>query len=183
MSIAAELNSELENNILAAIRAGGFADVAAAAFGVPRPLFRKWLRWGSKGKGAVYESFAQKVAQAQATARLAAEMQAHHKDPRMWLRAGPGRETASSEGWTTFVRPQARKAQTINLFATPMFLDFLATLRAVLAPYPEALQAVVGAIEATGVGAGKKRGSLAVPTTLNCADRVVTMQTQPGATS
>ena len=80
MSTAAELNSELENNILAAIRAGGFADVAAAAFGVPRPLFRKWLRWGSKGKGAIYEAFAQKVAQAQATARLAAEMQKLMKD-------------------------------------------------------------------------------------------------------
>ena len=148
MSAAMQLTPELEHNILAAIRAGGFADVAAAAFGVPQRLFHKWLRWGSKGKNAIYASFADKVAQAQATARLAAEMQAHQKDPRMWQRAGPGRETAAREGWTTFVRPQTRKNQDVNLFETPAFIDFLAALRTALAPYPEALQAVVRAIDA-----------------------------------
>ena len=90
MTASPRLTPELESNILAAIRAGGFADVAAAAFGVSRPLFRKWLRWGNQGKNGAYQAFAHKVAQAQATARLSAEMQAHQKDPRMWLRARSG---------------------------------------------------------------------------------------------
>ena len=90
MTTAPRLTPELEKSILAAIRAGGFADVAAAAFGVSRGLFRKWLRWGQADKKGGYRAFALHVAQAQAAARLTAEMQAHQKDPRMWLRrSGP----------------------------------------------------------------------------------------------
>jgi hypothetical protein len=147
MTASPRLTPELENNILAAIRAGGFADVAAAAFGVSRPLFHKWLRWGKHAKNGMYQAFAHKVAQAQATARLSAEMQAHQKDPRMWLRAGPGRETTDSQGWTTFVRPQARQRPNVDPFTAPAFVAFLATLRATLTPYPEALEAVVAAID------------------------------------
>lgn len=156
MTASPRLTPELENNILAAIRAGGFADVAAAAFGVSRPLLRKWLRWGNQGKSALYRAFARKVAQAQATARLNAEVRAHEKDPRLWLRAGPGRETADSEGWTTFVRPQARRRQNVDPFAAPAFLAFLAALRAALAPFPEALKAVVAVMEANGLNGEMK---------------------------
>jgi hypothetical protein len=154
MSTLCWLTPELEDQILAAIRAGGFPHVAAAAFGVPPRVFERWLRWGSKRKSSVYKSFAQKVSQAHATARLNAEINTHQKDPRLWLRAGPGKETPSALGWTTFVRPQGRAAKDIDLFAEPVFLRFLANLRAVLAPYPEALQALAKALELKGRASG-----------------------------
>ena len=148
MTATPRLNPDLEKSILAAIRAGGFADVAAAAFGVAPAVFRKWLRWGRLRKNVKYASFARKVAQAEATARLNAEMKALEKDPRIWLRAGPGRETAERQGWTTFARPQTRARQEIDPFAAPAFLMFLARLRAALAPFPDALAAAVAVLDA-----------------------------------
>src|SRR5579862_2968236 len=102
---------QLEDSILAAIRAGSFPDVAAAAFGVPKRLFHKWRRQGSS---ADPESFKHKVARAIATARLDAEIRTHEKDPKLWLRAGPGRETRDAAGWSAFVRAQAKSAQEVN---------------------------------------------------------------------
>src|SRR5262249_25748658 len=100
MSTPCQLTPELESQILAGIRAGGFPHVAAAAFGVPRRVFRRWLSWGKRRRSAKYESFAHQVAQAHATARLNAEINTHKKDPRLWLRAGPGKEKPGAVGWT-----------------------------------------------------------------------------------
>lgn len=150
MTTKIELTPELERSILAAIRAGGFPHVAAAAFGVPSRLFKKWLRRGVRHKNSVYASFARNVCQAQATARLAAEMKTHDKDPRLWLRSGPGRETPEAVGWTTFVRPRVRPLRRLNLFASPDFLQLLASLRAALATHPEALEAVNRVLATTG---------------------------------
>ncbi len=145
-----QLTPELEEKILAGIRAGGFPHVAAGAFGVPDKLFRKWLRRGTKRKDERYCAFVRNVARAQATARLNAEIQTHGKDPRLWLRSGPGRETAAAVGWTTFVRPRARKARRSGRLLSPAFLRFLADLRNVLAPFPEALDAVTKNLTAAG---------------------------------
>ena len=141
------LTPELENNILSAIRAGSYPEVAAAAFGVPKRLFRRWLR---RGIGTSHESLACKVAQAQGTARVNAEIRVHEKDPRLWLRAGPGRETKDAIGWTTFVRPQARDGEAGNFFEAPAMLHLLSILREALEPYPEALQALARALELKG---------------------------------
>ncbi len=126
--------------------------MAAAAFGVSRSLFRKWLRWGDAGKNGTYRAFALNVAQAQATARLTAEMQAHQKDPRMWLRADPAAKPPTPKAGRRFVRPQAKQRNNVDPFAVPAFVAFLATLRATLTPYPDALKAVVAAMEAAGHG-------------------------------
>jgi hypothetical protein len=144
MNLKIERTPQLEESILAAIRAGSFPEVAAAAFGVPKRLFRKW-----KQQGNVHdpESFAHKVAKARATARLDAEIRTHEKDPRLWLRAGPGRETKDAAGWTAFVRSQARAGAEINIFETPVILRLLTVLREALAPFPEALDAVTQALD------------------------------------
>jgi hypothetical protein len=142
MKACVELNEDLENRILAGIRTGGFAHVAAAAWGVPPALLKRWLRLGKKAANPTYQAFAQKVAQAEATARLSAETRTHEKDARLWLRAGPGKERPGVAGWTTFVRPQVQSTSRVDLFASAVFLEFLATLRAELAAFPEANQAV-----------------------------------------
>jgi hypothetical protein len=150
MKMAPHLTTELADNILAAIRAGGFAHVAAAAFGVPPADFKKWLRQGRTGQSPEHREFAQKVAQAQGTARLAAEMETHKKDPRLWLRAGPGRETPSADGWTTFVRARPRRSRPQNPCASPAMLGIFHKLTAALAPFPAALAAAQKAFAATG---------------------------------
>ncbi len=73
-----ERTPQLEESILAAIRAGSFPEVAAAAFGVPKRLFRKWKQQGNRHDP---ESFAHRVAQAQATARVDAEIAHARKGP------------------------------------------------------------------------------------------------------
>lgn len=149
MNTKIKLTPELETQILAAIRAGGFPHVAAQAFGVPQELFEKWLDWGEKSQRQrqPWFSFAKKVRQAQAIARLNAEMKCHEEDPRLWLRSGPGKETPNSAGWTTIVRPQVQSLNTVTLFTSPDFLQFMGTLRNVLAPYPDALQALTKALD------------------------------------
>src|SRR5437016_2769790 len=116
MKTPSKLTPATEDSILAGIRSGGFPHVAAAAFGIPHSVFKKWLRRAAKAKNSEYAMFARKVEQAQATARLNAEIQTHHKDPRLWLRSGPGRETPTAAGWTTFVRSQLRIKKNSNLF-------------------------------------------------------------------
>ena len=144
-----KLTPELENQILASIRAGGFPHVAAKAWGVPDHVFDKWMEWGTgKKHKAPYTQFARKVEQAKAQARLKAEMMAMEEDPRFWLKNGPGKETPQAPGWSAVVRPQlTNNTNTINLFASPDFLQFLATLRGVLAPYPDALHALTKALD------------------------------------
>jgi hypothetical protein len=151
MSTPCRLTPELEERILAAIRAGGFPHVAAAAFGVPPRLFRKWLRRGRKRKSPAYEAFANNVTQAHATARLNAEMLTHQKDPKLWLRAGAGKETPGAPGWTTFARPQARRAGGDNPLSSPAVLRLLAAVKAALTSFPDALQAVVEVMASEGI--------------------------------
>ncbi len=76
-----KLTGELQKNICAFIRAGGFAHVAAEAAGVPVALFEQWLKWGEATHKAAhrkqYIAFREAVLQAQSEARLAAEIQAY----------------------------------------------------------------------------------------------------------
>ncbi len=145
-----KLTPDIEGQILSFIRVGGYPHVAAQAAGVPEWLWNEWVALGEK-KGArePYKSFVSKVNQAKAQARLNAEVAALEADPRFWLKNGPGKETPESPGWAAMVRPMlTQNNQTINLFSSPDFIQFMATLRAVLAPYPEALIALSKALEA-----------------------------------
>jgi len=138
------LTPEIERQIVATIRAGAFAHMAAEAAGVPRRLFALWLARGREKKArATYRHFRQNVLQAKAQARLSAEMEARKKDPKFWLRYGPGKEAADAPGWTT-ARKQAGKSAGL---ANPAWQRLLGTLLQVLTPFPEARQAIVTALE------------------------------------
>ena len=65
------LTPEIQKSIVAFVRAGGYPDVAAEAAGIPRELFRRWMKQadGPRPSAAVRE-LAQAVRQAQAQARL-----------------------------------------------------------------------------------------------------------------
>jgi transposase-like protein len=144
MSKSIELTPELEARIVASIRAGGYAPVAAQAWGVSEALLERWLKRGRrKNAREPYRSFARNVDQALGQARLRAEMEAFKRDPRCWLKHGPGREMPGKPGWTAPARSQGGSAnKTVALFANPEVLQLLALVRQVLANYPDALAAL-----------------------------------------
>jgi hypothetical protein len=153
------LTPDIETKILASIRAGAFPHVAAQAWGVPAEVFDAWIEKAkNKRSKKKFRDFANKVKQAKATARLRAEMEAYDKNPLIWLKSGPGREQPDSPGWAAVVRPQiTNDNRTVNLFTSPDFVSFMGTLRQALAPFPEAIKALVDIMD------GKKPAAPALP--------------------
>jgi hypothetical protein len=149
------LTPELEAQILASIRSGGYPHVAAAAWGVPEALWAEWRRRGtSKHARSVFKDFFLKVERAMGQARLKAEIDALKADARFWLKHGPGREQGGNPGWAALARPTPpTSAAALDVFASPEVLQLLAVVRTALAPHPEALAMVTGAI-----AEAKKRG-------------------------
>jgi hypothetical protein len=94
------LTLALQEKIVAFIRAGGFAHVAAEAAGLPRELFARWLARGERADApANYRAFARAVREAEAQARLQAELNVRKDKPLDWLKAGPGKASADKPGW------------------------------------------------------------------------------------
>ncbi len=95
------LTLALQEKIVAFIRAGGFAHVAAEAAGLPREVFARWLARG-EGDGAPvnYRAFARAIREAEAQARLKAELNVREDKPLDWLKAGPGKASADNPGWS-----------------------------------------------------------------------------------
>ena len=134
--------------ICAFIRAGGYAPVAAEAAGVPRRVFEKWLARGQKRRArATYRTFAEAIRQAEAQARLNAEMAAYKKDAMNWLKSGPGRETGNRPGWSMPVRARpAGEGREVNPLLQPAAARMLAALLQALTPFPEARAAAAAAL-------------------------------------
>ena len=134
------LTPEIEQRILSFIRAGGFPWVAAEGAGIPRKVFRLWLRRGQK-KGApkLYRRFYQSVMEARAHARLTAELETRKRDPRFWLVRGPGRERPGAPGWTNPVKLiQRQKASPEDFLMSRQFMHCVSKLMQALAGHPEA---------------------------------------------
>jgi hypothetical protein len=139
---------QVQERICSFIRAGGFAHVAAEAAGVSRDVFEDWLEQGRPQPGRRrpakrYREFFQAVRQAQAEARLAAELKLLEKNPLQWLKCGPGRETPGAPGWTTPVKPLfAGDGDAVNVLLLPEFQAVLVSMLDALAPFPEARAAL-----------------------------------------
>jgi hypothetical protein len=137
------LTEWIESTILAYVRAGGFAHVAAEAAGVPRELFEEWMRLGEKPRPVgKYRLFAQAVRQAEAQARLGAEMAALKGKPVDWLKAGPGKETDDKPGWSALAKPRAGD-KPMSPLLDPGVQELLRTLLRALERYPDARTEVV----------------------------------------
>ncbi|MCS7045109.1 MAG: hypothetical protein NZO58_02010 [Gemmataceae bacterium] len=107
-----QLTPQLSQQIVAAIRAGGYPHVAAQAWGVSPAVLEKWRRRGSGAAGREpWRSFLKAMAEAHAQARLKAEVAMLQDQPRIWLEHGPGRERRGQPGWSAAVRA-ATAAQT-----------------------------------------------------------------------
>jgi hypothetical protein len=80
------LTRALQEKIAAFIRAGGFAHIAAEAAGLPRELFARWMERGESADApANYRNFARAIREAEAQARLQAELNVRSDKPLDWL--------------------------------------------------------------------------------------------------
>ncbi len=138
MSTTIRLTAEVQHQILASIRAGGYAHVAAQAWGVLADVWQRWLDSGRRpGAREPYRGLYRLVQQAKAQARLKAEMAVLTKDPRFWLKNGPGKDPIDAPGWGASARlppPEGLTAEEVS--------KFMDTLREALAPFPAALDAL-----------------------------------------
>jgi hypothetical protein len=149
------LTPELGQQIVAAIRAGGYPHVAAEAFGVPKDDFDDWLKRGNtKNAWDPYRTFARDVRQAFAQARLRAEMAGYEKDPKAWLIHGPGRESEQQPGWSVSVKPAETHTEARNILLDPELMALFRALMEILQPFPEARSEVAKVL--TNMGALSK---------------------------
>jgi hypothetical protein len=140
------LTPQLEQTIVAYVRAGGLPHVAAEAAGVPYALFRRWMQRGD-GKDArpAYRHFRRAVHQAHAQARLGAEVAVFKGKPLDWLKCGPGREAPGRTGWTSAAKaPPAARGEAAPTLSHPEVQRLLVELLEQLKPFPEARAAVAG---------------------------------------
>jgi hypothetical protein len=141
-----QLTATVQQSIVAYLRAGGFAHVAAEAAGVPRELFEEWLRKGrTPGAPARYRAFHQAVMEAQAQGRLGAEVAVRNERPLDWLRNGPGRDAPDRPGWSAPVRPEADAGRAAVLLQ-PEVQALIQALLGALEAFPEARAAAAAAL-------------------------------------
>jgi hypothetical protein len=140
------LTAEVEKTITAYVRAGGYPHIAAEAAGISREVFEEWLHRGEAGRPAKYRRFVEKLRQAEAQARLNAEVAAFKDKPMDWLKAGPGKETAAKPGWSALAKPRAGAAKETPLMMRPDVQAFLRALLQALEPHPEARAAVAAVL-------------------------------------
>ena len=87
---------EVHRQIVASIRAGAFAHVAAQAAGINPATYWRWMASPDKK----FAQFREDIEAAQAQARLSAELHVKKADPQFWLLHGPGRERPGNPGWS-----------------------------------------------------------------------------------
>jgi hypothetical protein len=141
---------KIAEQILAYIRAGGFPHIAAEAAGLLREVYWKWLKRGrTKNADASYRHFVLEVRQAIAQGRLAVELLVRDKDPKFWLKHGPGKETPGNPGWTGEVKPlPLPKGESVEITAHPQWLPLCGAILKALDSFPEARLAVAQALKA-----------------------------------
>jgi hypothetical protein len=109
------------------------------------------MRMGDGRHSRLYRNFADAVRQAQAQARVQAEMKALQEQPVTWLKQGPGKETPDSPGWSATVKPSVTNDnRQFNVLLDPSMQGLFSSLLQVLAPYPEARAAVALALSGPG---------------------------------
>jgi hypothetical protein len=133
------LTAAVEQQIVASIRAGCYAHVAAEAAGISREDFLARLKQGQAGNApASLDDFVAEVRTAQAQARFRAEILAYQQDPLAWLEHGPGREMPRDPGWSGPVRPHDMSVHEFNPLAHPEVMQILNYFLSALEKHPDA---------------------------------------------
>jgi hypothetical protein len=134
----ARLTPEVQNEIAAFLRAGGFPTVAAEAAGISAAQFTRWMRLGRQPRPKRrFRDFVKAVTHALALARLSAEVEIHKKKPLEWLKSGPPRDA-----WGPDAQPSAPSG-----LDDPEIRELFARVLTALEPFPEAHAAVRKAMD------------------------------------
>lgn len=139
-----QLTPAVETLIVASIRGGGYAHMAAETAGIPRDEFDLWMKRGARSARPPYRHFWEHVMQAKAQARLGAEMEVRRDDPNFWLRHGPGKEPSEAPGWADARHARKRRKRSTRDSLTRL----LPALLDALTPFPEARATAAQAMEA-----------------------------------
>jgi hypothetical protein len=83
-------------------------------------------------------------------------MDVRAKDARFWLHYGPGKESPGNPGWSAMAKPAPPSARTLHFLLDPEFLALLSIILQELAPYPEARQAILRAVDRAHEWAAKQ---------------------------
>jgi hypothetical protein len=146
------LSERLLEELSKRIRAGAYEQVAAQTMGVPLELYQDWLLQGRRPDGPdLCRRLVRVVEQAKAHARCMAEMDMRTKHPRIWLLHGPGRETNELPGWSAQAKARPDSARRLNVLEHPEVVALFALVKEVLKSFPEALAAVLKALEEAGL--------------------------------
>ena len=152
-----KITTEYVSRVAAFVRAGGFAAVASEAAGVPAAVFAAWLRSArGRPRNPLYKQLDDEVRTAAAQSRLAAEIKVFEKRPEVWLRHGPGKETAAAPGWSQAVKPAGPEGPA-DLLASREVQEALGVLIAALAEFPELRLRIAGLLEAAGFSFDRKK--------------------------
>ena len=134
-------------DIASFIRAGGFPHVAAEAAGIPQALFARWMETGRRdGVRKRYRDLRKAVLQAQAQARLKAEIAAFTDKPLDWLRSGPGKPTADAAGWTGPARASREEGRPANPLLDQAIQELLQRVLGCLEAFPDARSRIAAEI-------------------------------------
>jgi hypothetical protein len=138
----------VEAAILGYIRQGAFPHVAAEAAGVPKNVFNDWLDRGlKKGKhNQRYRDLRDRVMQAEAQARVKAEIAVFQERPRDWLKFGPGKERPDNRGWSAQVAPILTNSTQVNILASAEWNGLWSVILQALAAFPDARAALSDAL-------------------------------------
>jgi hypothetical protein len=139
------LTAKIVAEICNRLKAGASERVAVESVDLAWELYQQWLDRAAKPRaGKIYRRLAREVVQAQAHARLMAEMQVRDSDAKAWLLHGPGRETASKPGWGAAAKPSEGEQADGSC---KLLFELCAVVLEALAGYPEARAAVAAALE------------------------------------
>jgi hypothetical protein len=115
-----ELEPEVTQRILNAIRDGAYDWVAAESAGIGVSTFFHWIQRGAEdetaGRSSPYRNFRNAVRRVQAEARGETEVKVREKDPLAWLMKGPGRDRPGEPGWTD--RPAQQEMPHLTIIVT-----------------------------------------------------------------
>src|SRR5262245_1663408 len=135
--------------IIAFVRQGAYPHVAAEAAGVPRRVLQRWLDLATKRREIhkPYRTFADQLRQAQAQARVKAEIAVLDADPQIWLRSGPGKEREGDPGWSATVKAALQSSGNAAMLASPEWNALWCLILKSLASFPDARKALVDAMQ------------------------------------
>ena len=94
-----KLAPERQDKIVQAIRAGNYANVAAAYAGIGESTFYEWIQRGEKAQSGLYSEFAEAVKRAEAEAEVHAVAIIRRAMPENWTAAMAYLERRNPNRW------------------------------------------------------------------------------------